>query len=118
ALDNMMRDARAQRISTKRRAMVARHNLARNKVVRQRRSHGETIAQSLGCGDDVRMRFSGQRSVGPEGAGSAKTALDLIVDEHWAERPAGAPGGGKEGRCGDVDAAFALDGLDEHAGCA
>lgn len=53
----------------------------------------------------------------PECACAGKPALDLIVDEHGADLVAAVAKGLQEGLGGDVDAAFALDGLDEDTAC-
>ena len=51
----------------------------------------------------------------PELACARESALDFVVDEDGADVvAAGSEGLEEGGRC-DVDAAFALDGLDDHA---
>ena len=51
----------------------------------------------------------------PELTGSGEAALDFVVDEDGADFVAAGSEGLEERGCCDVDAAFALDGLDYYA---
>ena len=94
--------------------MVADLDLASDVLVDDGRADGETVTQRLGSGEDVRVGFLGQGGVRPEGAGAGHAALDLVVVQEGADVAAALGKGHEEFLGGGHDAAFALDGLDDH----
>ncbi len=61
------------------------------------------------------MRGRGEALMGPQLACAREPALDFVVDEDGADLVAAVPERLEERRRRDVDAAFALDGLDDDA---
>ena len=75
---------------------------------------GEAVSERFGRGEDVGMGV-GEVLVGPEVPGAGEPALDFVVDEDGADVVAAGAEGAEERRRRYVDAAFALDGLDDDA---
>ena len=80
-----------------------------------RGADGEAVAEGFGGGEDVRVGVGAGGLVGPEVAGAGEAGLDLVMYEDCACFCAAGAEGAEEGGGGDVDAAFALNGLDEDA---
>lgn len=80
---------------------------------------GDAVAEGFGGGEDVWVGGGVVSvevvAVGPEFAGAGEAALDFVEDEQSGVAVAVIAEGVEEFRGGDVDAAFALDGLDDHA---
>lgn len=98
-------------------AVVTRFDVRGYGVVDQCCADGDPVAEGFRGGEDVWVdgRWVLGLGVGPERAGAREPALDLVEDENRADTGAVLAEGGEEFGRGDVDAAFALDGLDENA---
>ena len=95
--------------------MIARHDALGHLLRDHGGADGEPVAERFRGGEDVRVSRRRKVLVGPEAAGAGEAALDFVVDEDGADVVAAAAERGQERGRGDVDAAFALDGLDDDA---
>ena len=111
---DMVGDPAAEWVAPKCCAVIARHDRARDILAHDSAADGKPVAKRFRRGDDIRVSGCGQGRMRPQRACAGEAALDLIVDEHGADLVAAvAKRGEKSGRRG-IDAAFALDGLDDH----
>ena len=111
----MVRQPTRKRVPTERGAVVACDDASRHIFRDDGRTDWKPISQCFGCSEDVRVGGRRQCGVGPEGTGARHSALYLVVDEDGTDVVAAVAECLEKFRCGDVDAAFALDRLDDYA---
>jgi len=117
----VVRDAAGERVAAEGGAVVSRLDvLADGGLGHDRRADGDAVAQGFGAGQDIGMgglaavgRGQGRVRVRPQRARAGQTALDLIEDEHGADGVAALAEDEQELGRRDVDAALALDRLDD-----
>ncbi|KAI6756729.1 hypothetical protein HG530_011327 [Fusarium avenaceum] len=112
--DDVVRQAAGKGVSAKGGAMVANLHLVGDVLRHQHGADGESVAEGLGCCEDIRVSLLGQVSMGPECSGATKTGLDLIVDKNSANFTASLSQCDKELLCSRCNTALALDRLHEN----
>lgn len=119
-LDDVVRHAARERVSTEGGAVVTRLDvLADGGLGHNGRADGDAVAQGFGAGQDVRVRGlavgggQGRVSVCPQRARAGETALDLVEDENGADSVTARAKRGQELGSRDVDAALTLNGLND-----
>src|SRR5437016_12883085 len=96
--------------------MITSDNFLCNSFRDNRRGDWEAISESFSSSQDIRVRVRrGQGLMSPECTGAGETALNFIVDKNGTNFVASSTESGEEFWGCNVDTAFALDRLYEHA---
>jgi hypothetical protein len=111
ARENVGSHTTSKRVSAKCCTVITSLDVVADKVVNNGGSNGETVAECLCSGHDIRVALFGEERVRPEVTRPAQTALDLIVDQNSANFRAALTEGEEEFWGSNVDTALSLNGL-------